>query len=78
MNILNKGSILHQIKNYFSKPVVAEGETVISAGKEEAKFEKEESGIRFGHHDPGISLDIQSIIRKLTKLWKKEAIPSTP
>lgn len=73
MNILNKGSILLQIKNYFSKPIGGEGEAVVPAGKEEAKFEKEESGIRFGLQDEGTSRPTQPTRRRSTRSWRSGA-----
>ena len=73
MNILNKGSILLQIKNYFSKPIAGEGEAAVPAEKEEAKFEKEESGIRFGHQDQGTSRPTQPTRTKSTKSWRRGA-----
>jgi hypothetical protein len=62
MNMLSKGNIFSQIKQYFSKgnPPAPEEE------KEHAKVETEESTLRFGKEDEGKSLSTQDIRRRST------------
>lgn len=50
MNLLTKGNIFTQIKQYFSKPKLSEGEDQ-SEQKEKVKLEEEDSGIKFGKDD---------------------------
>jgi hypothetical protein len=66
MNILAKGNIFSQIRQYFSKGN-PQAETVDpSEEKEKAKLEGEESCIRFGKESEGTPPPIQTTCRRST------------
>lgn len=52
MNLLTKGNIFTQIKQYFTKPKLEEA-LDLSEQKEKVKLEEEDSGIKFGQDDSG-------------------------
>lgn len=52
MNLLTKGNIFTQIKQYFTKPKLEDAQDQ-SEQKEKVKLEEEDSGIKFGHGDSG-------------------------
>lgn len=66
MNILQKGNILTQIRQYFSKPKPAP-EAAMEEEKERVKLEEQESGVKFGKESPGTSICIQSTLEKLRR-----------
>lgn len=57
MNLLTKGNIFSQIKQYFTKPKLEDPQDQ-SEQKEKVKLEEEDSGIRFGQDDSGRILSI--------------------
>lgn len=48
MNILSKGNIFTQIKQYFSKTNPSPDSNSLQEEKEKAKVEQQDSGIKFG------------------------------
>lgn len=52
MNLLTKGNIFTQIKQYFTKPKLEDPQDQ-SEQKEKVKLEEEDSGIKFGQDDLG-------------------------
>lgn len=52
MNLLTKGNIFTQIRQYFTKPKLEDAQD-LSEQKEKVKLEEEDSGIKFGQDDSG-------------------------
>lgn len=75
MNILTKGNIFSQIRQYFSKGAPQTDPVDPSGEKEHAKTEGDESCIRFGKEDGGTASHIQNINRKSRESSRSENRP---